>query len=863
MAYYAFQYRVFQLETANNLCNKLVESIIQEFTVGEANTKFLFTGCAARHFQVSAFFSSVKCIAFITSSVSMYEYLAQNIGSIIGIQSSITYADRIQVRTQEGFALEIWLAASALTAVDYHGIKMQTTATIPAYFGSCMAGDPGPFVDESPLALNASQVFNPGGSVLYQQDWSFTPVIVSKIWTVGTAELPDANVAVAMKNYFLNSPAYYSAYRVELVSNRGQGTGLIADFFAGTIDGGVIYDLAGAPLNVTAVIDFINFGLLSAGNYSSTLDFKVTALDSRVGGTRVLVETKSLNIQLAVIDTNTATTTPKSLAFVHTLGHPLPPSQDILVKVNGSYTVTLSKVFSITAPGITDESTANFTIKRAVDAKTFSVSLNSTVETLGSGFHKLTMTIKHSSGQLVVPIDISTAPTDEIRISPLKFDFEAIIGVREAEPKNINVVSPLAYTYTKPDWLNIFGDFDDNFIGVVRPKESSNFAPGLYEGEIVFTSDAGDVHIPVTYKVLANSFTDLVPNKINFTRDQIYINLATNNTGVYLGVTMDITYYDFLGNISYTQYPLHVPIFNGKASFHPGTIVDRLMSDLNSIDLFIPTDLQSRVEIPFHYYRPAELSVLMEQTKYSNDAVIKTDELNSILFLKGTRPINYDDDCGIMFSKFPIRVTRKSYGMLNFVKRSGVHAIEIHVNGEKEKTITHDTVQDSLFGMVLDFTDYEEGDLIYVKLEDGHGGYYQRIFYVFPENKESYHIAWVTEHGQLELWEFTGSYSIESDYDRIENDVYRNLVKIKEILETDKSQPLKTNTGWVLRDNHVLLDSLMRAKKAWLFLPNTDYKIELVPQGKKMSNFDTERALYSYDVEFLINPDNDAKIYPR
>ena len=88
-------------------------------------------------------------------------------------------------------------------------------------------------------------------------------------------------------------------------------------------------------------------------------------------------------------------------------------------------------------------------------------------------------------------------------------------------------------------------------------------------------------------------------------------------------------------------------------------------------------------------------------------------------------------------------------------------------------------------------------------------------------------------------------------------------MNIVEVLKTNRKQPLRTNTGWVLKDNHVLIDSLMMAKRAWLFLPNTDYKIALVPQGKKLANYDSDRGTYSYDIDFLINPDNDAKVYPR
>lgn len=253
----------------------------------------------------------------------------------------------------------------------------------------------------------------------------------------------------------------------------------------------------------------------------------------------------------------------------------------------------------------------------------------------------------------------------------------------------------------------------------------------------------------------------------------------------------------------------------------------------------------------------------MEQRNYSDGGLVETKEINNLLFVKGTKPNQFANDAGVMLSDYPVRVTPNSYGIINFIKRSGVHNIEVHVNGVLKRNIVHDTVNDSVFGMVFSFQSYMPGDLVYLKIENEEDGFFERRFYVFPENKESYHLAWVTEHEQLELLEFTGGYSIETEYERIENSVYKNLVNVKEILQTDKTQPLVANTGWILKDNHVLLDSLMRSKRAWLFLPNTDYKIALVPQGKKLANYDSDQATYAYDIEFTINPDNDAKVYPR
>ena len=864
MAYTAFANNIYMDPDANGICNLIVGSVINKFgsamAVG-ALAEFALTGCAADYFQDPTDNTEVNQIAFITSDVLVYDHFVTNIRQIINVLESIAYADRIKIITTKGFYIEIWLADSGLSVVDEDGVTLHKRSDIPPFLTSgCFPGSSAP---AQPLTLVTPQVFHNGGSVLYFQDWSFSLSKLARTWTIGSAAPADVTMPIKIRNYFAGAAfSNYSEFQVELISNRGTGNGLQEDFFVATIGGLAVYEMDGNSLSVDTVFEFINLDVIGNGQYLSTLDYKVTALNGTTA-VRDVIETKSFPIELNVIGTSDKYTDPKSLSYIHTIGESMPASQNLYINIEGSYTLTFSKIFSITGPGFVDQSTKDFYVKATSGKRTVAIYLNNTVEAAGEGFYNHAITIKHSSGTIIVPVSISLAPTNEIRVNPPYLNFEATIGVVEAEAKALTIASTLSYTYDVPQWLIFSGVLGGNFNGTVRPSASSNFVPGTYSGDIVLTSVEGTKTIPVTYKVKGNSFTELLPNKINFTRDQHFVNLATTIVGVYLKVTLDITTYSFTGEETIRQYPMHVPIFNGRAEFHPGEILHNILATLKDITQFIPSDLESRVEIPFDYYRPTNLNITMEQTAYSGSGVVKTDLLNNLLFVKGTQPVNYGDDCGIMLSQYPIRVTRNSYGMINFVKRSGIHSLEIHVNGKKEKTIAHDTVEESLFGMVLSFKDYREGDLVYVKLDNGDGGFYERKFYVFPENKESYHIAWVTEHEQLELLEFTGAYGIDSNYERIENSVYQNLVNIVEILKTNRTQPLRTNTGWVLKDNHVLLDSLMMAKRAWLFLPNTDYKIALVPQGKKQANYDSDRGTYSYDVDFLINPDNDAKVYPR
>lgn len=862
MPYNSFNSNIFANAFANTACNKITEALRVEFGVSETNAAFALSGWAAEHFQNPTDIETIRNISFVVTDSEMYSFLVSSLSSLINPLTIIAFSDRLQIRLVNNVFIEIWLRTGTLATTSIFNIRLQTSATIPAFLLTFYVS--GTVVGSPPVLIHdLDQIFNPGGNALYAQDWLLNPNRITLSWTQGDATPNPIDITTVIKNYETDLRfRFFSAFEVEVISNLGTGNGLVSPWFVAEINNGTTYVLDTNPLEVTTVVSFLNFALLDGGSYNTSLVYRVTGLDSRTGE-RGIAEERTLDITLNVDGAGTQFSNPKRLDYTLIRTEGLPATQELFVNVLGSYTISANKRFSINGEGLTDESTANFVIKRAQGPQTFTIGLTSEAANLPDGNTSNAIAVKSTGDGLLIPVGIFVAEDNTVSVVPAAFNFEATIGVSEAPVQTIQVNSPLSYTYEIPPWLTIIGDLGNSFVGTIDPADSDNFSPGVYTDEIIFTSSEGVTVVPVSYTVNANSFTALLSNKINFTRDQLFINYATKNTGTYLRALLNLKWFTFLDTENVMNYAQHFPIFNGIGQMHPGDFIHNIMDSLSDIGQFIPTDLESRVEIPFDYYTPSVLDIALEERTYADDETLATFELNNLLFIKGTKPQAFADDCGVMASEYPVRVTANSYGIINFIKRTGVHTIEVFVNGSKERDIVHDTVTDSLFGMLFSFANYVPGDLVYLKVTSEDGAVYERKFYVFPENKESYHLAWVTEHEQLEVFEFTGGFSIDTNYDRVENNVYKNLVTVTEILETNKSQPLVANTGWVLKDNHVLLDSLMRSKRVWLFLPNTDYKIAMVPQSKKLANYDTETAQYAYNVEFKINPDNDAKVYPR
>ncbi len=856
MAYTAFNNIIFTAASANTLGNKLVQAVIDEFGAVPSQTEFLLSGCVADYFQEATTNTNARTISFVTNQSAIYEYFVGNVASIINTTNVIAYADRIQITTPEGYKVEIWKLTGSLTAVNYGGVYLQEESEIPAALKNfCSPGTP--TGDETPMVLG-NMVFNPGGSTLFSTGWKIFPGINSVQWRQGDAVPPARTLNLTIKNYSTDSS--YTAFenfevRPKVSANEGQG--LQAPFASVTIDGGNSYALAGNSLTVDALISFINLGVLDAGSYSASIDFEVWA-ETVVSAQETLIETRSTTIVLVVSADTAANVSPTELVFEHVLGEPVPPGQLLTFDIQGTYAVFGAKFFTFSGASFQDVSTSSTTGAQATGPAKLNVLISSAVEALGVGFHEETLTVFGSNG-IQVKVNINIADSQNIQVTPTSLYFEATKGVQEASPQKLTINSPFPYTFVVPDWLLWFGVGNDRFMD---PVNTDSFSPGTYTGEIVMVSQEGEVRVPVTYKINANGFTDLLADHINFTKDQIDVNYASTLFKTYIRANYYIVYYDSNAIGSTVRHIADIPIFDGKGAFHPGTTLNGLLPNLTQLMGFaLPwSDNVNRV---FNYFQSAVVRLTLEERYLNDDSLQNTVILDDLLFQKGRSPENFKNSIGVSMANAPLRVTKNSYAMFNFYRDRGIHTIELTKNGSQLQRISHTAIESSGYGMLLSMADHKEGDLIYASITAPDGTQYQRGYFMLPEGKESYHIAWATENEQLEIMEFTGGFGINSEYEQIQNRKYVNLVDVVDILETRKTQRVVANTGWVMKSNFEFIDSLTRAKRAWLILDGHEKEIAMVPQTNAQSNYDSDRALYEYDVEFLINPDHDSEVYSR
>jgi len=855
MAYTAFTNTIFQNHSANTLCNKLVQAVI-DFSGSTAHqSKFLLTGCVADYFQFPNTNRTSNTISFVTSDADIYAYFVSDVAKLINVRSAIAYKDRIAIITQELYYVEIWFREVVLSPVTYSGVYLQNRIQISrALLSNCQNGT---FTgDEAPMAWGIG-IFSPGGTTFYDEGSKIFPKSLGFQYVQGGSVPASKSISTGFRNYALTGEfKRYGDFKASISIEDASGKGLQAEFLLARINNGATYLLEGNPLKVQTVVALVNLDLVDAGEYRVNVLWEILGT-SKVTGIEQVLETLSLPVSLTVIGDTQSSVSSRSLVFEHVIGEAMPAGKELEFVNRGAFTLSGARFYTFTGNTIQDSSSGTLTKATGSGNAKINVLLGRAVEALGVGFHSGTINF-FGADRISITVIIKISASRNLEVSPKAMSFRATNGVEEAQVQVLYVASPIAYTLSVPDWINTY---TENGNLIIYPVDTNSFSPGTYSGFITLTSEENTVRVPVIYIIEANGFTDLLQGEINFTADNKRVNYATKKTGTYVKASYTGTYYDIHGNPKEFNHTTDVPVYSGKGHFLPGVLLGSILESIGSIQDVITGNLVQQLLHPVPYFTSGSINMLLEERNLSNDALRETVYLEDYLFQKGITPVAFENSIGASATESPLRVTVNSYAMFNFYRDPGIHTMELHKNGQLLQRIEHVANYSSGYGMALNFAAHNEGDMIQVKLRTSGNAWYVRKYIVFPEGKESYHIAWVTKNEQIELMEFTGALSIGSDYSPIENRVYKDVVDITEVLEIRKTQRVKANTGWILKDNFALVDSIARSRRAWLLIDGA--YVPIVVQTSKLSNYNSESALYAYELDFKINPEHDNKVYSR
>jgi len=387
-----------------------------------------------------------------------------------------------------------------------------------------------------------------------------------------------------------------------------------------------------------------------------------------------------------------------------------------------------------------------------------------------------------------------------------------------------------------------------------------------FNSDISFTGDAvsGTFNIyknnvldgTISYTVAVSRLSDFLtipysPGEKAFTLDTKYFGFESESINTYFQFDALIKTYDFFSNvINEITINQKVVLFKGKQKAILGQLIHRLMRRFES-----PNDTLLQ-------YKEATVKITCSEKLLSNDSVIRSGISTEIPFLAGLSKgfINFGF---LEFNNTTHRVTKNSFAYLNFITPAGSYELRTFKNGtlvgtaESLPTSTGIVLCKKVF-----FSNYIQGELIQFivdKVGETNSNAPKKSFVVFPEGNFSNHIVWENEFLLQSAIECTGTAAIIPEGEFQSQTIYANLVEKLVNISSSKNVRLNINTGWLSLNDIDTIESLMRAKRAWLI--QGDSFINLVPTSKKLPERDLQTELIQFSLEFKINQNYNEETY--
>ena len=715
------------------------------------------------------------------------------------------------------------------------------------------------------------------GAELPAQNWSFNPESPLNVVSFVGESIDPIDIPINIKNYIdaLGTETYDEFY--VQISIGWYWPGISTEWF---VLSGELPDAAGdgyllteENLAVNTTVTFQNLSLLPEGNGFALVYHKVFGKLS--SGQLVQVDQEVYTIALYRLGYFDVKIEPSYHEIIHIIGDDLPAAVDLDIYCNTDFTISIAQHAELSGGNLIFQyELGGFKTYNGNGTQTIQATLLESVEDLGvtEPMHAINIAMSAHGGDYIDSSALRVFQYDSLgfEVDPLALSFKAVKGFYEAESKSINLIGAGDFTVSGPSWLLLSSSAGNGNSSIhVIPVASGNLAPGKYNGIIRIENPNDDIIIEVMHTVVDRFDMNLEEAGYHFTYDKQTISDIYGNDTDQLSWDLRCQIYKHgfleydLINSSFKEsfFDTMVSIFVGK-TMHMLMNKTRTLEDAAFYNVFSNLGIASFLK----YYNPARVDLTLNiNDRITGDAVLSNRVFEDLYFIKGRRPQRFDDHLGVLDVKnSAIRVTKKSHVYLNVFNRRSYKTIEIYRNGVYDKSIVNTPGSFEIFGRAMTFSAYSSGDVVEARiynlpritLEGDERKYYGQKYVMFPEGQQSYHLVWVNEHEVLESLEFTGDYTFKTAHDNVISKSFERFTEITRKLEHKKGVAFQANTGWVLKENDERIDALCGSNVCWIFSAGiTPIMCRAVAQD--VSNVDSRRGLYEYEIKFEVYLENE------
>lgn len=722
----------------------------------------------------------------------------------------------------------------------------------------------------SGLTVNSGNNTVQTNSTPVMQDWAFNPEAISIIYYQGQPMPAAQVVATQLKDMIgLTTTMAGTNFQYRLYAGIAQGASTNHILISGTT---LPYTGAqwaeyvnGMSGNMTYSFQVLN--ILSPGTYTFPVYHQIRAT---FNGIPQIIAERTLYIKITVYpSTAPSLVTPDGLNFVRTIGSLVDVLKQVQVNSATFWSLSVPYGFGFTpVSGVTIVQTSDGGhLASGTGNKVIHVVCSSMVEPLVIVQNPMPFTLAVNGGQQTLPMTVTFVGSSGLFLQYTSLHYIGYKGISEAAPKTVAISYPGNYTIVLPPFITGPVSGQNNGIYTFTALSTANLAAGQYTGKIKVyrTSDNAILgNIEVVYDVIGNILSPYRPRAFAFTLDDEYITLTSELENTYYDVVLKADIYDYYAStFNQVSFPFKVRLFQKKQIFSIGDIIHKLMKGL--------PHFEDTVQDP---YVPAVVSLELTEKSDSDPDYSLPLQLNNIKFVAGRKP-KLEGGNGILdLNPEPSRITASGYTYLNLLVGGYLSSLHVYrYRGSAVTPVSSSHISVGIKTVKVDMAALEAapGDIFEFRLQTGSFDFdpvfgeenvvsVSKFYKVFPDAMESNYIIWENEYKLRSCIEFTGDFTVKSEFDNRNQSLMDRLKEVLVKLESNKSSKLTINTGYLLKSDKPSIESLCRAKRAALVFPDGKI-INLVPIQKSIVNVDNKQELIDFDIEFEINREFNEEIY--
>lgn len=612
------------------------------------------------------------------------------------------------------------------------------------------------------------------------------------------------------------------------------------------------------PGALTVTMTYFNFQQLAFGNYKCRINFMISAQNP--SGKTDLVDIITIEPDLGV-DGQSFSFTPSEITAVHQKDGTPSWSGSVDIVCPGDWSLLNSDEENM---GVIKINGSQAQHQEFHGNQTLTLTLSDDVNNLEIGIYRFRIWFYAPSTQGALTVWLAVkADSNDLSIVPDELHFTMIKGQDQPEAQTVFVHSihqlnnhGLSFLFDM-EYQYIQNPGDNFYAFYIKPKPSENFEEGNYTGFLMLDIDGEDHEIMLYLTVLAD-YDKEYDKDVHFTRDNEILKFySSTDEDSYIRLSAEVKLYDNTGTVQTYQRQWSLAFLEGVAEINLGRELDDYLKLIQKPeDAFINSSQLKML------YKPLSIRITAREIFYEDESIANMFMVPFQYFLKGRKPLGHNWLCH--YPDDVVRVTKNSMIQLNVFKPTGLpQPISCKRNGELIATynpVPADAYHSPRFMkrtfQFKSLADLEAGEKISFSY-----GTKTRTYAVIPPGLNSINIGWVNQFEVLETFEFIGAVGLPMEYNETFSTVYVDWVDLLRKITSGKIQKFSVNTGWIFRANVRIIDELLSSDRAFLILPNpgmegnqyAETHLKMVPLAKKMTAYDSEQALYAFDVEFQIN----------